>query len=233
MKKIIRTFGFIAAGIVVLYLLARAFNIIEIYSVPTSSMAPSIKPGDYVFATKLVEPKRMDAIAFLATPLPRPGMEKPKEETKLSRLIGKSGDTVALKNGHAYVNGKIADEKIPLSFMYKITSENFNKELLAGLKAYQNMAYGNNYIVNIDEKAKENLSEFVSIEKMEMPSDLFWKMSSVPGVAENKWTVDDFGPIVIPEGHFFFLGDNRHNSEDSRIMGFIPNEKLLYKVYYW
>ncbi len=38
----------------------------------------------------------------------------------------------------------------------------------------------------------------------------------------------DYGPVVVPDGHLFFLGDNRANSSDSRSrLGFVPLERVV------
>jgi len=42
----------------------------------------------------------------------------------------------------------------------------------------------------------------------------------------------DYGPVIVPEGSLFFLGDNRPNSSDSRrSLGFVPEDKVVGRSY--
>jgi signal peptidase I len=62
---------------------------------------------------------------------------------------------------------------------------------------------------------------------------------SAPGM-EGEWWLQmkklvERGELIIPEGHYFVLGDNRDDSDDSRYWGFVPRENIVGRplLIYW
>lgn len=58
---------------------------------------------------------------------------------------------------------------------------------------------------------------------------------SVPFLDDIRRRRDNFGPVTVPEGHYFCLGDNRDHSQDSRYWGMVPRRYLKGRPFliYW
>jgi len=53
--------------------------------------------------------------------------------------------------------------------------------------------------------------------------------SGAPGLPDFDVT-RSYGPVTVPERHYFMMGDNRDNSQDSRYWGFMPEEYVKGKA---
>ena len=77
------------------FLVVRPY-FVEAFVMPTSSMAPTLEPGDRFTVNKLIAPRRMDLVAHW-----RPG---PDPAMYCKRLIGLPGERVRFDNGGVFVN---------------------------------------------------------------------------------------------------------------------------------
>ncbi|HIE36515.1 MAG TPA: signal peptidase I [Candidatus Omnitrophica bacterium] len=105
----------------------------QIYKIPTSSMVPTLMPGDKIFVLKLTygpkipltnlklpmisKLKRGDVIVFV----PPHEISKPwyRRKQYVKRLIGLKGDHILIKDGNIYINGKmVVDPRIARNYYY-------------------------------------------------------------------------------------------------------------------
>ena len=91
---------FVLAALFLVFGVARPF-VAEPFAITTGSMDPTLKVGDSALATKfayrLTEPERGDVVLFEA---PEDGAPT------IKRVVGISGDTVAVRDGVLFVNGE-------------------------------------------------------------------------------------------------------------------------------
>lgn len=221
MKKGAIAIGFIAAFLFLLLAVARVSGLVGYYKVVSPGNDPTLKVGDVFFTSALTKPKHKDFICFKGT---MPGSTQ--EAIYCFRLFGMEGDEVEIKNGFCYVNGQFADSGINLAHAFIIADddlEGIQRQVIDVEPAYAPSP--DSLIVNLPDRA---------VTDHNLPATRFIA-PFVPGVfnPNNKhWSINFFGPVKVPQGKYFVLGDNRDNAYDSRYIGFIDNGNFKGTVVY-
>lgn len=145
------------------------YFLIQSYKMPSGSMTPAVKMGDYFFVKKRLLVSKIDRGDILVFPYP-----KDPSKTFIKRAVGLGGESVEIKDKQVYINNNPLDE----------------------------------------------------------PYAIFVDKEILPSHYQPR---DNFGPVTIPEGALFVMGDNRDESNDSRFFGFVQASEVTGKAYsiYW
>lgn len=190
----------IAVGIAIVF---RSL-LFEPFSIPSGSMIPTLRVGDYLFVSKYSygysrysfpfgilpfsgrvlagEPERGDVIVF----------RKPGEESidYIKRLVGLPGDEISVVEGILHINGTAVDRRVD-------STASHNNGLYSRSATVYNETFPDGHSHLIQELSDND-------------------------------RLDNISPRKVPPGHYFFMGDNRDNSRDSRVeIGFVPAENLI------
>jgi signal peptidase I len=207
-------------------LLLRSF-VFEPFRIPSDSMMPTLLDGDFIVVDKFAYGLRLPITntKILDTGSPQRGdvvvFRYPRDpsENYIKRLVGLPGDHVTVRDDRLIINGKV----IP----FKVTS-----------------SYSDGCYINM-QLAVERLGRHTH-QALLCPVPLQVTPYPLPGCPRSDargYVCGDSPPPgampliepavvtkVVPPGEYLMVGDNRDNSDDGRVWGFVPDANLVGKA---
>jgi signal peptidase I len=214
--------------IIVIVLLVRSF-LFEPFRIPSDSMMPTLLDGDFIFVSKFSYGLRLPVLntRIVATGEPQRGdvivFRKPSEPSVnyIKRLVGLPGDRIDVRGDAVWVNGHEMSARDSGLYTEDACYHNFRQGIeQLGTHEHRIMycpVEPRRYLRGCS--SKRDASECAADPARAAPPS---------GDA----TVAPTGVYTVPAGHYFFMGDNRDNSADSRFpeLGFVPEGNLVGKA---
>ncbi len=193
---------------------------LNFFKVRSPANQPTLQPGRIFFTSKLKRPKRFDLICYRIL-LPEIGMTR-----QTHRLCGVPGDVLEIRDGKLFVNGLEADGRLDLMHTYKIHRKDSGSIDYDPRQVYVIPPYTDTLYCALEDSYVQ--SKRLPCERYLLPPGL--RDEAIFQLFKRNWNRDNFGPVKVPESHFFVLGDNRGISRDSRTLGFIEQSKFIGSV---
>ena len=200
--------------------LLRSF-LAEPFKIPSSSMRPTLEVGDFILVNKFVygirlpvieqkiiplnDPKRGDVVVF-RYPL------NPSQDF-IKRVVGVGGDVVEYRDKAITVNGKPWPQQPDSSYSY-----------LEGLR-FETLERSVEKTDGDDARAHT-----IGVNPHAQP---VYPSNVRPFSGRENCDYNEHGfKCRVPAGHYFMMGDNRDNSDDSRYWGFVPDDHIRGRAFF-
>lgn len=194
--------------------LLRSF-IVEPFKIPSGSMVPTLVKGDFILVNKFTYGIRLPVInkKIIDVNQPQRGevmvFRYPKDTSLdfIERVVGTPGDIVRYENKRLSINGK------PLE--YQPLPDYLDEERLTYAQQYaEKLGKEPHRLLN----DADRLTPTTGLEPFPLGEYCSHTMQSLE--------------CKVPPGHYFMMGDNRDNSSDSRVWGFVPEENIVGRAFF-
>ncbi|WP_411838367.1 signal peptidase I [Paracoccus sp. ME4] len=194
--------------------------------IPSGSMKDTLLIGDFLFVNKMAYGYSAHSCPFSMCPISGRILDRAPERGDVAvfrhptrnvdfikRVIGLPGDTVQMRGGRLWINGEPV-QVAPAGEFVEVKEQQGPQGLIPRC-VNDPVAPGGDCI---SERQTETL-----------PGG---RSHTILNIVDG-WVADDTPTFTVPEGQYFFMGDNRDNSEDSRFpaeiggLGFVPAEYLI------
>jgi signal peptidase I len=196
--------------VILVVFLIRSF-IAEPFKIPSGSMMPTLLAGDFILVNKFTYGLRLPILNNTLVEInhPKAGdvfvFHYPPDPSidYIKRVVGVPGDRIVYQDKQLSINGQSLDMTFVENYQYEIAG--FNQ---VHAKRYQEQLGEVKHDILIQDSIGNYDSESIGA----------------------KFANGE--EIIVPKGQYFAMGDNRDNSSDGRVWGFVPEQNLVGKAFF-